>query len=219
MKRDWHPAPRRRRSLAMALAALVVVGGCSAGHHGHAARGNRSAGLLYSPNGEPLNGGPLDHPPCPEAMSAWFARVDANHDGVIDASEYLADARRQFAAMDLDGDGEITPAELAQYRAPYENDTMAAQPGAAETSAQPNGGEGRRRQRHNGAAGSRSSGAGAGTDQADPVMVADVQLRFRVSLAEFLAFETRKFAALDKDGDGRLTKDELLQTCRDAHRG
>src|SRR5947207_754054 len=43
-------------------------------------------------------------------------------------------------------------------------------------------------------------------DQADPVMSADTNLDFRVSLAEFLAQARRVYARLDAGADGRLTR-------------
>lgn len=204
-------AARTLRGQAIGLAVLLALSGCG---HGHSSGPEAASMRLYSPNGEPLSGGKLGHPSCAAAMSAWFDRVDADHDGTIDRAEFLADARRQFAAMDLDGDGQITPAELAQYRAPYE-----AEDGAARSEATPGAtGEGEDREhgrRRGGAEGGRGSGgaSGGGTEPADPVMIADTQLRFRVSLADFIAYETRHFDALDQGRHGRLSKADVLRTC------
>src|SRR5262249_30736350 len=117
--------------------------------------------------------------------------------GTIDRAQYLADAARQFAAMDIDGRGEVTPEELSRYRAPYQNEDVAVRPGS--------GGQGHR--------GNSAQRIVLDEDVADPVMVADVNLRFRVSRAEFLAYEGRKFDGLDKGHSGRLTKAQIVATC------
>ena len=87
--------------------------------------------LLFSPNGEPITGGPLGQRPCAEAMGDWF---DRQHSAALSRESFLADARAQFAKMDLDHDGWITPAELSIYREPY---TPPAEP----VRRGPNGGE------------------------------------------------------------------------------
>ena len=178
----------------------MVLGGCSwfgGRHH------PEDAGAIYSPNGEPLNGGPLGHPSCAQAMARWFDRVDANHDGVIDRAEFLADAARQFAAMDLDHDGVITPAELAQYRQPY---AAPAPPAPGGATADDEG------HRHQGS--DEGDRAALAADHVDPVMIADVHLRNRVTRGDFLAYASSNFAALDTAGDGRLTRAELVATCK-----
>ncbi len=166
---------------------------------------------IFSPNGEPLNGGPLGHPACPDAIAGWFRRVDVNHDGAIDLDEFLADTRRQFAAMDLAKDGEITAAELSAYRAPYEatgslapqDDSRAPTPATTRRS---------RRQRGNstGIPGFGRKGD-VSTDAADPVMSADVNLNFRVTLSDFITYKTKEFGEMDVKHTGRLTLDAVRQ--------
>lgn len=75
--------------------------------------------LTFSPNGEPLSGGSLGPPACAEAMGQWVARIDSNHDGIVDRQEFMADADAQFKRMDLDHDGFITSDELSTFRAPF----------------------------------------------------------------------------------------------------
>ena len=177
----------RRTLLVLALAALAA---CSREQE------PVRIGPIYSPNAEPLSGGPLGNPSCEDALGKWFDRLDATHSGAIDESQFLADASRQFAAMDLDKSGVLTPSELAQYRAPYID---------------PNEG------RHDYDAGGyygQGRGPPPQEDVEDPVMEADVTLQNRVTRDEFMAYEQRNFAALDADHDGRLERDEVLATCK-----
>ncbi len=145
--------------------------------------------VLFSPNGEPLSGAEFGQPQCDDALERWFGRVDANHDGAIDRQEFLADARVQFGRMDLDHDGFITADELSTFRAAY----------------LPTGRrEGRdRRDAPGGATKALPSGV------PDPVMSADANLDFKVSLAEFIALAEENFVRLDSDRNGRLGLDEI----------
>ena len=162
-------------------------------------------GPIYSPNGEPLSGGALGDPKCEDAMRHWFARVDADHDGTIDLGEFLADARRQFAVMDLDHSGVLTPAVLAQYRAPFMNDRARRQASNDDEDDD----DRRNRRNHIG-----YDGPAVGLDRADPVMLADVNLRNRVTLDGFLSYAGRNFASLDADKNGRLSGDEIEAVCK-----
>jgi hypothetical protein len=168
-------------------------------------------GPIFSPNGEPLSGGPLGDPSCADAMRTWLARVDTNHVGTIDLNEFLADARRQFAAMDLEKSGALTPPVLAQYRAPYSS----AQHGDRSEEDEDRDQEQERRSRRGLIMGdSDDNGPPPTLERADPVMIADVSLRNRVTLGEFLAYERGNFASLDRNHDGRLDPDELVAMCQ-----
>jgi hypothetical protein len=207
------------RVLIASLGVAAALAGCAGHRHSDAAPG----GQLYSPNGEVLNGGPLGRPSCTEAMTAWFERTDANHDGAIVLAEFLNDARRQFAVMDLNKDGTITPDELQRYREPYRFSGKVASDRTADQDSLPSSAEsGHRAGRRNGGAGSSAGGgrqAGnmgtSGSDVADPVMLADSTLRMQVSAADWLAHAQRAFAELNLAHDGRLTHDEVLRSCRE----
>ena len=195
------------RAIFLALAVTMGLGGCWG--HRHTAP---TAVRLYSPLGEPLSGGALGRPSCSDALSAWFERVDTNHDGLIDRDEFLADAQRQFVIMDLDKDGTITPAELAQYRAPYEAEPSPESVPAAGQAAKTGGASGRKHRR-----GGEQGGGGSGdfdNDQPDPVMAADVRFRNQVSRQDFMAYAAHQFAALDGDRHGRLAKADVLRSCQ-----
>ncbi len=193
------------------LLAGLCLGSC-ANLRRDAATRDRSLEPIFSPNGEPLNGGPLGHPACNDAVASWFARVDADHDGTIDRDEFLADTRRQFAVMDLNKDGEITSAELGAYRAPFgatPSFSPAEEPGAPANTAEP--GSRRRRGVSTGGLGARKS-VDTTNDTPDPVMSADVNLKFRVNLSDFVAYEKKEFSALDLKRNGRVTLGEVQQS-------
>jgi hypothetical protein len=180
------------------LLVLAALSACSL-FGSHTQDTDLTAAVLFSPNGEPLSGGPLGHPPCAEAMGRWFDRVDASHDGAISLEEYLGDARRQFTAMDLDHDGVVTPAELSQYRQPYAS-SPPPQPEARDSDTSTRRGR-EDRIPHN------------SSDLADPVMAADVNLRNQVTLSDFLAYARRQFVALDIGKHGRLVRADALSFC------
>jgi hypothetical protein len=195
----------RRGRAALAAALTLALGACSEFRDRPPVR----QGPIFSPNGEPLSGGPLGDPSCADAMGTWLARVDTDHDGTIDLKEFLADARRQFAAMDLEKSGVLTPAVLAQYRAPY----SAERPGEVADDDQDQG-QRRRGRRDDDTGDSDNKGPPRVLERADPVMLADVQLRNRVTLEEFLTYERGNFASLDRNRNGRLDRDELVATCQ-----
>lgn len=182
------------------------------------------AALAVSPNGEPLEGGRLGRPRCEEALAGWFARVDTDHDGALISGEFLYDARTLFAKMDQDGDGWVTPAELQAFRLPFrpapgETGSAGGPPRGAPAMGSPPGrgpgGEGP----GGGAPGQRPpAGSRTGADREerpDPVMMADLNLDFRVGRDEFLAHAKRTLERLDSDRDGKLVLGEVEATCRD----
>ncbi|MEG3123740.1 EF-hand domain-containing protein [Sphingomonas sp. GB1N7] len=67
--------------------------------------------VFISPMGEPFHGGPGEDAP----QDQWFARADANHDGVITREEMEADAARFFLVLDRKHDGEIDPDDIEYY--------------------------------------------------------------------------------------------------------
>jgi hypothetical protein len=218
--------PSRLFALAAMLVAFLLSGCGSHRHEANRSDRERSTETIFSPNGEPLNGGPLGYPTCTDAMTGWFNRVDTNHDRTIDPSEFLTDTRRQFAVMDLDHDGEITPDELAAYRAPYDLGLPETAPRDADTSSdqtsnQPSRGSRRGRGGNAGSSlpnvGSSARKVDLSNDAADPVMSADVDLKFRVTLSEFLVYEQQQFTQLDARHDQHLTLAEILALCSKAN--
>jgi hypothetical protein len=179
-----------------------------------------AARLIYSPNGEPLTGGPLGHPSCEEVLARWFDRLDVDRRGTIDRDQYLADARRQFTAMDLDKQGAITADELSRYRAPYDSVSRSETAATATESSSraPRPGQGGHRQGQSNT-GPRASVPGgprghSPDEEPDPVMAADVHLQFKVTLPDFVAYADGKFVELNGKHDGRLAKTEVLALCQ-----
>jgi hypothetical protein len=189
----------RMRSWVLAAALVVALAACS---NSSIVQKRGPADILYSPNGEPLGGGALGRIDCETAMGRWLTRVDGNHDGTVEWDEFRADARRQFAAMDLDHDGFVTPSELQEYRTPFVREgRVRAAPGdsaSGERPARRRGGE---------------EEAPSGYDRPDPVMSADTTLRNKVSEADFMAQAERRFHQIDAARNGRLTADELIKAC------
>jgi hypothetical protein len=207
------------------LVAAACLGCSSHDNAAHWTRGGAAAQqVIYSPNGEPLSGGPLGRPTCRDALSSWFSRVDADHDGVVDHDEFMSDARVQFDRMDLGHDGFITSAKLSVFRAPYEVET----PGTIATdskspgsdSAQDGGSEQRQRRDQSsggsqGNSGTRSQGQGQQqrSDGSDPVMSADRSLTFKVTLPDFLANAEEVFSRLDNAHTGKLSLTQVQSSC------
>ncbi|HXP98405.1 MAG TPA: hypothetical protein VN809_16955 [Telmatospirillum sp.] len=202
---------------ALCLAA-VTLGGCFGGRSGPPERAP-AVRIQFSPNAEPLSGGPLGQPKCEDALSGWFDRVDANHDGTIDRDEFLADARLQFNRMDRHHAGYVTAADLSEFRAPYEPPQAAEGPADGQYGDQraSDGSSGRRSSQGGvgGMFGGRSSQQrGLSVDtRADPVMSADKTLSFKVTSEEFIAQANDLFNGLDHNHDGRLTRDTVLGSC------
>ena len=192
----------------LAAAALVLALAACNGDEAH----QPFTIAVTTPNGEPLSTPPLqgfDSPGCPAILSTWFDRIDAKHDGVIDRAEFMADAEAQFARMDLNHDGIVTPGTLAQYRAGFQGHEPLRP--LAKT-----GGDG-----SNPLYGKKTRSLsdlqqGGGNDpriEPDPVMSADTSLRFQVTKKDFMDQAARRFARLDIDHAGHITKQQAMLWC------
>jgi hypothetical protein len=211
---------RLRFSSLAAMAALFAMAACSS--HGRPARPRP----VFSLNGEILTAGGKDAPDCPTALGGWWDRIAAAHGGVFTREALIQDANTQFDAMDLDHDGFITPSELSDYRAALDEDSGINEPIPAGTQVPSADNSQVRRQRRGG--GGSSGGPGGGgdvpvqprvranqipADVVDPVMSADKSLSFKVSREDFIAQANEIFTELDKDHDGKLSKQELADSC------
>jgi hypothetical protein len=160
--------------------------------------------MLYSPNGEPLNGGVLGRPLCKDAYRDWFEKIDVSHTGRIDFAAFGADAERLFQQMDTERDGVLTPSELENARFPYRQ-TALDQPREEKKDDRKTA-----RSRSRDEEPSQRNGRGA---QRDPIMAADTNLDFKVTREEYRAQTAKTFAALDRGHKGYITVDDLASYC------
>lgn len=197
----------------LALLALLVSGCASSRHR----EGNNSkigpTYIIYSPNGEPLNGSTLGRPTCREALSSWFDRLDAGHRGYLTHQEFMDDALTQFSRMDIDKNGYLLSEELERYRLPYRQDTnpVVANAGSGtKNDSTPK----HRGNRHENMDDDNRSDTSSQSPEPDPVMSADTNNDFRVSLQEFKAQAEKLFAGYDTYHDGHVRLDAILKACK-----
>ncbi len=213
------PSRRFLRSAASLCLVAVALAACH-GNRAQQLRDERRAALSiqFSPNGEPLSGGPLGRPKCEDALSAWFERIDTNHDGVVGRDEFLADAARQFDRMDRYHAGYVTSLDLSEFRAPYEDspasDAVPPASGARDEAADGRrpGGATRGGERDEAARESQQRGPIVDT-RADPVMSADKTLSFKVTLEDFMAQANDVFNGLDRNHDGKVLREAVTARC------
>ena len=67
--------------------------------------------VFYSPCGRPYRA----KAGAPYPVADWFGQADADHDGKLDHAEFVADAMAFFNVLDRNGDGVISPQEIAFY--------------------------------------------------------------------------------------------------------
>ncbi len=206
-------------NLRLAVCALIGALACQAcssrPEHNHTG----PLPIFYSPNGEPLSGGGLGHPHCPDALASWFGRLDGPKRGFIDHDQFLQDAREQFDHMDLGHEGFITSSKLETYRLAFQDrpDYEPAQPGTRVPQSAP--AIPSIWHRHGQSADSGTSPSSPlpspvqSQDVEDPVMSADRSLTFKVTLSDFLVHADEVFGRLDKDHTGRLTLVDVQRTC------
>jgi hypothetical protein len=198
-------SPKYRKAVFCYTGILLALAGCSQDDDEEpAAPGKPPAYMLYSPNGEPLNGGPLGKPTCKEALGRWFERMSAGGSGRISAGAFMEDARHQFAKMDIDHNGYIASEELDRFREPYRQHPP-AQTEEPEDKSQ------KGHEKHKEGRGSHSDPS---LSMSDPVMSADTNLDFKVTPEEFTRQAQDTFAKLDTNHDGTLDRSEVLTLCQ-----
>jgi Ca2+-binding EF-hand superfamily protein len=145
-----------------------------------------STRVFISPSGEPFR----PSPQAPDGFEAWFARVDARHDGHIDRPEFKADAVQFFKRLDQNGDGVIDGFEVDAYEKSVAPELDIAGQGFA-------------------SGGSATVRAVSLLSDPEPVSGADLDLNSRISMTEWLAATDRRFDLLDVKHQGYLTHDAL----------
>jgi hypothetical protein len=207
-------------TLVLSVVCTMTAAGCGHGSMSSKELLEKYPTQIYSLTGEPLNGGVLGRPKCEAAQADWLARVDTDHDGTLEIDELLAETNRQFTVMNIDHSGQLTADQLEVYRAPFAL-TRDAAPGPQPDGSDQDRGQDRgdQDQDHDqGRRGGRDAPhAGTGprppASQPDPVLAADSNLDFEVSLQEFILQQRENFRQLDKNHDQRLSAGELNALC------
>lgn len=161
------------------------------------------AGPFLSPMGEPFRPGR----PGADTVGTWFAGADRDGDGALTAAEVRQDAARFFESLDTDRDGELEMDEIARY----ENE-IAPEVQVGLQMRFTGVGDWRDHRRKRVQVYERGlDGAGRYSflNIPHPVMAADLDMNRGVSTAEFALAAAERFALLDKDRNGRLTRAEL----------
>lgn len=177
--------------------------------------------LFISPAGEPFRAEPGE----PYPVTAWFARADADGDGVLTQAEFNADSLAFFAALDADKDGVVDGFENADYEHDIAPEITGIMPsreraeGGGPPLAPPSraermiGGPSFFHPRGKPMPPRRQGAAQYGLlNEPHPVRGADADLDHKISRAEAQAAAGMRFGLLDADGDGRITLADLPRT-------
>lgn len=161
--------------------------------------------VFISPMGEPFRRaqGPG------EPIERWFSGADADHDGAITVTEFQADAARFFATLDVNGDREIAPDEMSRYETQIAPEVQA---GIGMAIVRNN------RRRVRSGDGPYGRGTQALLNIPQPVISADADFNRGVSPAEFRHTAGQRFLLIDRNHDGRITRDELIPPTEDNRR-
>jgi len=186
--------------------------------------------LFISPMGEPF----LGPASAPYPVVDWFKKVDKNGDGKIDADEFRADAEVFFKVLDRNHDSVLTSNEIYIYEHQMVPEilnagisslptglirvqaTVLQSPGDFSQSL-PNvstNPEGTRTNQDDQPRAPLREGAAFFSlfNEPEPVMAADRNFDFKISLQEYLAQADRHFRTLDVKERGYLTLDDLPRT-------
>lgn len=178
--------------------------------------------VFISPAGEPFRSSAPDVRP----TDLWFQRADADHDGALTEAELVADARAFFATLDANHDGMIDGFEVSDYEQKIAPEILPriARLTARDIPPLPSGSTDGPRDPRDAArfaleprirrgppqpTGAMALGL---TREPEPVAAADTDFDGKVSLAEFTSAARRHFALLDVNHKGRILRAELPST-------
>ncbi len=173
-----------------------------------------SLNTFFSPSGQPFRA-PAGQP---YPIVKWFEQADTDKDGKISHDEFVNDATAFFNKLDVNHDGYINSPENSTYEndvAPeiQRTDPRIRQPKnyVAQSDADSGGGDtdptaGRYQKQVIGA-----SQYGL-IDEPQPIRAADSNLDFRVKIDEWVNASNQRFTILDRNEDGFITLDELPKT-------
>jgi Ca2+-binding EF-hand superfamily protein len=151
-----------------------------------------TAGSVATAQGAPADRAPMTRAAVEQRADRAFDRLDANHDGKIDAADRAVRQKARFDRIDANHDGQLS---YAEFTAMHE--------GRAEA------GNARVGQRgdHAGRGGMRRM-AHAGFGRGGMARLADADKDGTVTKAEFQAAAVQRFERLDANHDGTVTRDE-----------
>jgi hypothetical protein len=183
--------------------------------------------VFISPAGEPFRADAGQ----PYPVAAWFAGADTDHDGALTRDEFVADALRFFAVLDVDHNGVIDGFEVSNYESQIAPEILGAFRDAGQgarggqgAGGPPGGGRGRGGPPGGGGhGGGKRGGSPMGgmlqgatpyslLAEPQPVMGADADFDRRITRDEAAKAARSRFALLDKAGDGRLHLADLPRT-------
>jgi Ca2+-binding EF-hand superfamily protein len=193
------------------LTAAALVSSCGESSHKEK-HDSAPTYMLYSLNGEPLNGGPLGRPTCQQAFTDWVNRLSSGSAGIT-KTVFLSDARVQFTRMDIDHNGYIVSEELDRFREPYRQQQDSAKSHSEENAGSDANAHGKHSHKGKSKESSGENTSDRSLSLADPVMSADTNLDFKVTLEEFLKQAEENFAKLDANHDGVIDKTEATISC------
>jgi hypothetical protein len=191
----------RKSLVPLGVAALVAGSAAAASQPPAGAPAGPQIIVFISPMGEPFRraqgpGEPIDR---------WFQGADGDHDGALTVTEFQADALRFFATLDVNHDSEIAPDEIIRYETEVAPEV---QSGMRVTYTV--GRDGRqRRPRQRPGEGPFGMGSQALLNIPQPVISADADFKRGVSPAEFRHTAGQRFLLVDRNRDGRITREEL----------
>ena len=176
----------KKIALGISAATLMIAGAAFAAHH------------EGRPNPDTDGDGVTTRAEMQAHATAMFAKLDTNSDGKLDQAD--RDARHEamrtmmFDKLDTDSNGSISRDEFMAFEGPRHGGHGMGEAGKE--------GDGKRHRW-----GMRGHHGGKMM-----MMMADADGDGAVTSAEFMASAEKRFAAIDTDSDGKVTKEE-----RDAH--
>ena len=189
-----------RKSI-LSLASLAAFAGSAAAVQPPPPPAEPPVIVFISPMGEPFRRAQAPGEP----IERWFAGADGDQDGAVTVTEFQADAARFYATLDVNSDGEIAPDEMSRYETQIAPEI---QSGMRMTYTVDRNGRQVQPRRRAGV-GPYGMGSQALLSIPQPVISADADFNRGVSPAEFRHTAGQRFLLVDRDHNGRLTRDEL----------